>query len=41
VIAGDTVKLLVEVQGTATYDTAIGGSATAVTVFAYSVEVIG
>jgi hypothetical protein len=41
VIAGDTVKLLVEVQGSTSYDTTIGGTATAITVLAYSVEVIG
>lgn len=41
VITGDTVKLLVEVQGSTSYDTAIGGTATAITVLAYSVEIIG
>lgn len=41
VVQGDHVKMLAEVGGAFTYDTAIGGSATAVLVQAYDVEVIG
>lgn len=41
VVKGDHVKMLVEVGGALTYDTTIGGSATAVMVAAYDVEVIG
>lgn len=41
VVQGDLVELLVEVQGSTTYDTAIGGSATAVMVLAYDVKVTG
>lgn len=41
VVQGDHVKMLVEVRGAFRYDTAIGGSATAVMAAAYDVEVIG
>lgn len=41
VIQGDIVKMLVEVEGSTSYDTNIGGTATAVSALAYSVEVIG
>lgn len=41
VVRDDHVKMLVEVEGALSYDTMIGGSATAVTVAAYDVEVIG
>ena len=41
VVQGDHVEMLVEVAGAFTYDTAIGGSATAVLAAAYDVEVIG
>lgn len=41
VVKGDHVEMLVEVDGSLTYDTMIGGSATAVLVAAYDVEVIG
>lgn len=41
VVRDDHVKMLVEVEGALTYDTMIGGSATAVVVAAYDVEVIG
>lgn len=41
IVQGDHVKMLVEVAGSFTYDTTIGGSATAVFVAAYDVEVIG
>lgn len=41
VVQGDHVKMLFEVTGSMTYDTTIGGSATAVMGTAYDVEVIG
>ncbi|TLP71958.1 hypothetical protein [Nesterenkonia sphaerica] len=41
VVQGDHVRMLVEVEGALTYDTAIGGSATAVLVTAYDIKVIG
>ncbi|GAA4105913.1 hypothetical protein GCM10022249_01020 [Enteractinococcus coprophilus] len=41
VVQDDHVKMLVEVGGSMTYDTSIGGSATAVMVLAYDVDVIG
>ena len=41
VVQGDHVKMLVEVTGSMTYDTTIGGSASAVMALAYDVEVIG
>lgn len=41
VVQGDHVKMLVEVVGAMTYDTTIGGSATAVMTMGYDVEVIG
>lgn len=41
VVQGDHVRMLVEVEGAYTYGTAIGGSATAVLVTAYDVDVIG
>lgn len=41
VVQDDHVKMLVEVEGTYSYDTTIGGSATAVEVTAYDLEVIG
>ena len=41
VVQDDHVKMLVEVEGSYSYDTTIGGSATAVEVTAYDVEVIG
>lgn len=41
VVQGDHVKILLEVTGARTYDTTIGGSATAVMGTAYDVEVIG
>lgn len=41
VVQDDHVKMLVEVEGTYSYDTTIGGSATAIEVTAYDLEVIG
>jgi len=41
VVQDDHVKMLVEIEGTYSYDTTIGGSATAVEVTAYDLEVIG
>lgn len=41
VVQDDHVKMLVEVEGNYSYDTTIGGSATAVEVTAYDVEIIG
>jgi len=41
VVQDDHVKMLLEVTGSMTYDTTIGGSATAVMGTAYDVEVIG
>lgn len=41
VVQGDHVKMLVEVTGSMTYDTTIGGSASAVMALAYDVDVIG
>lgn len=41
VVQDDHVKMLVEVNGSLTYDTTIGGSASAVMALAYDVEVIG
>ncbi len=41
VVQDDHVKMLVEVEGSYSYDTAIGGSATAVEVTAYDLEIIG
>lgn len=41
VVQGDHVKMLLEVTGSITYDTTIGGSATAVMGTAYDIEVIG
>lgn len=41
VVQGDHVKMLVEVSGSMTYDTTIGGSASAVMALAYDVEVLG
>lgn len=41
VVQGDHVKMLVEVGGSMTYETTIGGSATAVMTMGYDVEVLG
>lgn len=41
VVQGDHVRILAEVTGSFTYSTTIGGSATAVMIAAYDIEVIG